>query len=127
MKQRNELRVEVSSLKESRQRLAEHITEFEHRVEQTPSREQDVMILMRDYENMQKNYQALLDKRLGAHIAENLEKRQKGEQFRVLDPANLPQKLDKPDRLLIMLWGLLGGCGLGLVLAFGLRSRESDV
>lgn len=120
MKQRNELRVEVSSVKERRGRLAEHIREFEHRVEQTPSREQDVMILMRDYANMQKNYQSLLDKRLNAHVAENLEKRQKGEQFRVLDPANLPQTLDKPNRLLIMVLGLLGGCGLGVALAIGL-------
>jgi capsular exopolysaccharide synthesis family protein len=69
---------------------------------------------------MQKNYQALLDKRLNAHVAENLEKRQKGEQFRVLDPANLPQTLDKPNRLLIMVLGLLGGCGLGAGLAIGL-------
>jgi succinoglycan biosynthesis transport protein ExoP len=120
MKRRNELRVEVSSVKDRRQRLAEHIKEFEHRVEQTPSREQDVMILMRDYENMQKNYQALLDKRLNAQIAQNLEKRQKGEQFRVLDPANLPQTLDKPNRLLIIVLGLLGGCGLGVGLAIGL-------
>jgi len=120
IKQRNELRVEVSSVKDRRLRLAENLKQFEYRVEQTPSREQDVMILMRDYENMQKNYQALLDKRLNAHVAENLEKRQKGEQFRVLDPANLPQTLDKPNRLLIMVLGLLGGCGLGVGLAIGL-------
>ena len=120
IKQRNELYVEVSSIKDRRRRLAEHIREFEHRVEQTPSREQDVMILMRDYANRQKNYQALLDKRLNAHVAENLEKRQQGEQFRVLDPANLPQTLDKPNRLLIMALGLLGGCGLGIGLAIGL-------
>ncbi|MDZ4854928.1 MAG: AAA family ATPase [Nitrospirota bacterium] len=120
IKQRNELYVEVSSVKDRRRRLAEHIREFEHRVEQTPSREQDVMILMRDYENRQKNYQALLDKRLNANVAENLEKRQKGEQFRVLDPANLPQTLDKPNRLLIMVLGLLGGCGLGAGLTIGL-------
>lgn len=120
IKQRNELRVELSSVKERRRRLAEHLKEFEYRVEQTPSREQDMMILKRDYENMQKNYQALLDKRLNAHVAENLEKRQKGEQFRVLDPANLPQTLDKPNRLLIMALGLLGGCGLGAGLAIGL-------
>ncbi|TKB95120.1 MAG: hypothetical protein E8D41_02050 [Nitrospira sp.] len=120
LKQRNELRVELSSVKDRRRRLAEHLKEFEYRVEQTPSREQDMMILKRDYENMQKNYQALLDKRLNAHVAENLEKRQKGEQFRILDPANLPQKLDTPNRLLIMALGLLGGCGLGVGLAIGL-------
>jgi capsular exopolysaccharide synthesis family protein len=120
VKQRNELRAEVSALKERRGRLVERIREFEHRVEQTPSREQEVMILVRDYDNMQKNYQALLDKLLNAHVAENLEKRQKGEQFRVLDPANLPNKPEKPNRLLIMMLGLLGGCGLGVGLAIGL-------
>lgn len=120
VKQRNDLRTEVSSVKERRLRLVEHIRDLEHRVEQTPSREQEVMILVRDYQNMQKNYQALLDKRLNAHVAENLEKRQKGQQFRVLDPANLPKKLDSPKRLLIMIAGLIGGCGLGLGLAIGL-------
>ena len=79
------------------------------------------MILVRDYENMQKNYHALLDKRLNVNVAVNLEKRQKGEQFRILDPANLPEKLDSPNRLLIMALGLLGGCGLGVGLAIGLE------
>src|SRR5262245_57829736 len=119
-RQRNELRLEVVSVKERRRKLSEHIREFENRVEQTPSREQELMILVRDYKNMQSNYQALLDKRLNAHVAENLEKRQKGEQFRVLDPANLPMKPEKPNRLLIMLLGLLGGCGAGVGLAIGL-------
>ncbi len=119
-KQRNELRADLASIKERRQRLLEQIKQFEQRVEQTPAREQEVMILLRDYENMQKNYQALLDKRLNAHVAVNLEKRQKGEQFRVLDPANLPQRLDSPNRLLIMVLGLLGGTGLGVGAALGL-------
>ena len=132
-KQRNDLRSEVSSIRERRLRLIEHIKEVERRVEQTPSREQEVMILVRDYENMQKNYQALLDKRLNAHVAVNLEKRQKGEQFRVLDPANLPQKLDSPNRLLIMIVGLVGGCGLGVGLTVVLEQlnptfrRREDV
>ncbi len=121
MKQRNELRAEVSSIKERRSRLLEQIKESERRVAQTPSREQEVMILVRDYENMQKNYQALLDKRLNAHVASNLENQQKTEQFRVLDPANLPRKRESPNRLLIMVLGVVGGCGLGVGLAVGLE------
>ena len=113
-RQRDESRTDVYSLKERRQRLAEQITEFENRVEQTPAREQELMILVRDYQNRQKNYQSLLDKRLNAHVAENLEKRQKGEQFRILDPANLPENPEKPNRLYIMLLGLAAGCGLGV-------------
>ncbi|MGC4097206.1 MAG: AAA family ATPase [Nitrospira sp.] len=121
VKQRNELRAEVASIRERRLRLVEQIKEFEQRVEQTPAREQEVMILVRDYENRQKNYQSLLDKRLNAHVAGNLEKRQKGEQFRVLDPANLPQRPDSPKRLVIMIAGIIGGCGLGVGLAVGLE------
>lgn len=120
-RQRNDLLTETSSLKARHVRLMELIKQTERRVEQTPEREQELMTLVRDYENMQKNYQALLDKRLNAHVAANLEKRQKGEQFRILDPANLPEKLDSPNRLLIMMLGLLGGGGLGVGVALGLE------
>ena len=68
--------------------------------------------------NMQANYRSLLDKKLNARIAENLEKRQKGEQFRILDPANLPRTPEKPNRRRIMLVGLVLGCGLGFGIAF---------
>jgi polysaccharide biosynthesis transport protein len=120
VRQQNDLVTDVSSLKARRTRILESIKEKERRVEQTPVREQELMILVRDYENMQKNYQALLDKRLNAHVAVNLEKRQKGEQFRILDPANLPEKLDSPNRILIMLLGLLGGGVIGVGGALGL-------
>lgn len=119
--QRNDLRNDLSSLNNRRERLLGNIKDTERRVEQTPAREQELMILVRDYENMQKNYHALLEKRLNANVAVNLERRQKGEQFRVLDPANLPEKPDSPNRLLIMAAGLLGGAGLGVGLAFGLE------
>jgi capsular exopolysaccharide synthesis family protein len=58
----------------------------------------------------------LLEKHLNAKISENLEKKQKGEQFRVVDPANIPQKPYKPDRRKIILLGVLlsGGAGIGV-------------
>lgn len=118
--QRNDLVTEISSLNSRRERLSQLIKETERRVEQTPAREQELSILVRDYENRQKNYQTLLEKQLNAHVAVNLEKRQKGEQFRILDPANLPEKLESPNRPLIMALGLLGGLGVGIVLVFGL-------
>ena len=88
--------------------------DFEGRVERSPAREQELMILLRDYENLGENYRSLLDKKLNARVAENLEKRQKGEQFRIIDPANLPEKPEKPDIFRIMLMGLAIGCGLGV-------------
>ncbi|MDF0673231.1 MAG: AAA family ATPase [Nitrospira sp.] len=120
LKQQNDLRADLSAIRDRRTRLVEQIKDTDRRVELIPSREQELMILVRDYENRKKNYQALLDKRLNARVAENLEKRQQGEQFRVLDEANLPQKPEKPNRLVIMILGLVGGCGLGVGLAIGL-------
>jgi hypothetical protein len=54
--------------------------------------------LTRDYENLKASYDDLLKKKLDADVSQNLEKRQKGEQFQILDPANLPQEPFTPDR-----------------------------
>ena len=113
-KQRDEIKSDISSLKERHVRLTSQMKDFEGRVERSPAREQELMILLRDYENLGENYRSLLDKKLNARVAENLEKRQKGEQFRIIDPANLPEKPEKPDIFKIMLIGLAIGCGLGV-------------
>jgi len=118
--QMDESRLDITNLKAKESRIIREMKGIEGRVEQTPAREQQLMILTRDYDNMQKNYQTLLDKRLNARVAESLEKSQQGEQIRVLDPANLPQKPEKPNRMLIMFLGLMGGGGLGVSLALGI-------
>jgi polysaccharide chain length determinant protein (PEP-CTERM system associated) len=121
VKQREEAKLEIASLKERLARIREQVKEYEARVEKAPSREQELMILERDYANLKENYRVLLDKKLNARLSENLERRQKGERFRIIDPANLPSKPEKPDRVKIMLLGLLAGCSLGVGSAVGLE------
>jgi hypothetical protein len=53
-----------------------------------------------------------------ARVAENLEKRQKAEQFMVLDPARLPTKPWKPNRPLLLIMGLSLGLAVGGGLVF---------
>jgi polysaccharide chain length determinant protein (PEP-CTERM system associated) len=130
-RQREESKLEIASLKERLLRIKDQMKEYEARVEKAPAREQELMILNRDYGNLKENYRSLLDKKLNARLSENLEKRQKGEQFRILDPANLPQKPETPDRLKIMLLALALGCGLGVGGGVALESfrpvfRRSD-
>ncbi len=91
---------------------------FEGRVEKTPLREQEMTVLLRDYENIKLNYESLLSKRLSARLSENLEKKQKGEQFRILDSANLPEKPVHPDPIRFGVGGPLIGLALGVGLAF---------
>ena len=107
---------EIGALREKQKRINGLIKEYERRVEASPTNEEKLSSLTRDYEISQKNYEALLGKKLDAKISENLEKRQKGEQFRILDPANLPEKPYKPDRFKIILLGILasGGASFGL-------------
>jgi capsular polysaccharide biosynthesis protein len=59
-------------------------------------------------------------------MATQLERDQQGEQFRVLDPANLPDKPSFPNRPLFALGGLGGGLGLGLALALLMEMRDSS-
>ncbi|MDC4205439.1 MAG: Wzz/FepE/Etk N-terminal domain-containing protein [Candidatus Manganitrophus sp.] len=121
------IEVELNTLTEREIGLQRQIQLYERRVESVPAREQELAVLERDYENTKKNYESLLDKKLNAQISENLEKRQKGEQFRILDPANLPERPFKPVPLQIGLMGIAGGLGLGVALAFIREKLDSSI
>ena len=112
-----ELKKERATLKVQLGRITKSMREYEGRIERTPSREQEMLTLQRDYGNMRKNYQQIDQKRINARISENLDKRQKSERFRILDPANLPTKPEGFPREVIALGGFGGGLGLGLGLA----------
>ncbi|MBI5235096.1 MAG: hypothetical protein HY886_02475 [Deltaproteobacteria bacterium] len=111
---------DIMSLKTREAKLRQQIKAYEARVETAPANEQRLADIKRDYSISLQNYQSLLEKKLGARLAENLEKRQKGEKFRVIDPANLPQRPYKPDRVSITFTGLAAGgvVGAGLALLF---------
>lgn len=108
---------DITSLKTREAKLRQQIKAYEARVEITPANEQRLADIKRDYNISFQNYQSLLEKKLSARLAENLEKRQKGEKFRVIDPANLPQRPYKPDRAKITFMGLAAGVGVGAGLA----------
>lgn len=122
-KELNDSEVGIVRLTEQQTRLIAQTKLYEQRVERSPERQQELAVLQRDYENTKKNYQALLEKQLNARISANLEKRQKGEAFRILDPANLPTSPESPDVTKIMLTGLMLGCGLGFGSAFLLEQK----
>jgi capsular polysaccharide biosynthesis protein len=59
-------------------------------------------------------------------MAENLERKQQGEQFKILDPARLPEKPIRPDRDKILLMGLLIGLVAGLGMAWFRESMDQS-
>ena len=122
MSPRMEVESQVKSNKleiENRQRairdLQKQVDQYQGRLNMTPVREQQLAALTRDYEQSRKNYEELLAKRDQSERATNLEKRQQGEQFQVLDAPNVPQKPYSPNRLKLDLIGLVVGLVLGII------------
>jgi polysaccharide chain length determinant protein (PEP-CTERM system associated) len=99
---------------------------YQQRVEMAPTRESELVELTRDYTTLQSMYTSLLAKREDAKISANLERRQVGEQFKLLDPARLPEKPFSPDRQRINIFGLFGGLALGIGLVALLEYRDSS-
>jgi succinoglycan biosynthesis transport protein ExoP len=121
MKERNELKSEMDFFKEKQGNTVRQIKELEAHVQRIPAVEQRLTILVRDYENLQKGYQSLLDKRTNARILENYESRQFGEQYRVIEPANLPNGEEPPALIHFLLGGFVLGCAVGLGGAIGVE------
>ena len=69
---------------------SDSVSEYQRRIESIPGLESEWVSLSRDYETQQTAYKQLLAKSEESKVAVDLERRQIGEQFRVLDPARVP-------------------------------------
>ncbi|HEY8432360.1 MAG TPA: GNVR domain-containing protein, partial [Sandaracinaceae bacterium] len=118
---------EIEYLRATQREILANIEEVQRKVESVPKLEQQLADLTRDYNNTQASYQALLSKKLEAEMAEELERRQKSEQFRVLDPAVLPQTPYRPNRARILAFGLVAALGVGAGSALGLEVLKGAV
>lgn len=116
--------LEIASLKRERVELQKSVAETQRKVERAPRREQELVALTRDYDNLKASYDDILKKRLEANISQNLVKRQKGEQFQILDPPNLPGAPFMPDRRKVLGMAFLGALALGVGTAFLLEMAD---
>jgi protein tyrosine kinase modulator len=98
-------------------RLRGVLAMYQARIEAAPAREAELAALTRDYETLQQTYRGLLIKKEESQISANLERRQIGEQFKVLDPARMPEQPASPDRPRLYLMFVLIALGVGIGLA----------
>ena len=125
--QRNAAAREIAALKDEIPALQEQIDFYQRRVENAPKLEQELLSLNRDYDNIQKTYESLLSRKQEAAVAANMERQQKGEQFRILDPARLPDRPQSPDMRKLFLMVVAVGFGLGCGLIFALDYIDGSV
>jgi len=118
---------EIAGRKAQQQRLTQQISQYQGRVASAPMVEEEGKSLMRDYQTAYAFYNDLLAKKTQSEMATDMERRQQGENFRVMDPANLPEKPSFPDRVLFTAGGAAAGLGLGFGLAFLMELRDKSL
>jgi len=110
--------LEIQNYQQREKTLESEISTYQSRLNMTPTTEQQMAEISRGYEESKSNYNSLLQKQMQSQLATSLEQRQQGEQFRVLDPASLPEKPSAPNHFLVSLGGLMAGLAIG----FGLTA-----
>ena len=112
-KRQDEVLIEIQTLKADIQSITNQIQIYQKRVEDTPKREQELLSIKRDYQNIMASYNSLLGRKLEAELAVNMEKKQKGEQFRIIDSARLPEKPVSPNMKKLFAIFVVIGIGIG--------------
>ena len=110
-----------------RRRLMQTIADLQARIDAAPAHEAEFATLSRDYDTLQKLYANLLTKAEEAKIAASLEHGQVDQQFRLIDPARVPERPFRPNRLRLLAFGLLGSLAFALLVGCVLEARDASV
>jgi polysaccharide chain length determinant protein (PEP-CTERM system associated) len=109
----------AASARTELERLQAQLKDVEARMAETPKVAEQLAAYEREYQHLFDSYQQYSNKRLEAGVAADMERRQKGEKFRVLEAAIPMPQAASPNRPVILVigavLGLLAGAGLGLL------------
>jgi Uncharacterized protein involved in exopolysaccharide biosynthesis len=98
---------------------------YQDRISSSPLVQEEYKNITRDYQTAQAFYDELLKKMNQSKMATDLERRQQGEQFSVMDQPNLPDGPFFPRRGVFVGAGLAGGLILGIMLVAWREYRDT--
>jgi uncharacterized protein involved in exopolysaccharide biosynthesis len=116
--------MEIDKTQKNLTQLEQKYDDYQDRVESTPQVEQEYRTLQRDYANAQAKYQETMHRLLAAREAKGLEESRMAEKFTIVDPPVMPEKPDRPNRLAILLVGMVLSVGSGV--GFGSIAEFTD-
>lgn len=122
--QLNQIEQTVREKTQEQHGLQEEIKRYQQRIQASPVIEQEYKDLTRDHDSASKLYNDLLAKRAESAMSGDIERRQEGERFRVLEPANLPTSPSFPNKLLFTGGGFGGSLILGICLVLLLETSD---
>jgi polysaccharide chain length determinant protein (PEP-CTERM system associated) len=117
----------IAEKTKEQEQIKQQIKTYENRVQSSPGVEQQYKELTRGYQTASESYAELQKKVSDSAMATDLERKQQGEQFRVLDPANLPEQPSYPNRPLFALGGFAGGLALGIGITLFVELQNSSM
>ena len=98
---------QIEALRSERETLRNRLAQLDMRVSQTPEVEREYLELARDMDSSRASFRELRDKQTKAQIAEQLERGRKAERFTLIEPPIFPEKPYRPNRVVIVIMGLL--------------------
>jgi uncharacterized protein involved in exopolysaccharide biosynthesis len=114
--QLEELNRQMKRNQDALAKTRETAVEYLRRAEAAGARQTEMTSLTRDYNTISQLYTGLLAQKEQSSIAANMERREIGETFKLVDPARVPSRPFSPNRGRLNLMGI----GFGLALGFGL-------
>ncbi|HDL08020.1 MAG TPA: hypothetical protein ENG35_04695 [Desulfobacteraceae bacterium] len=106
--------IAIKSLMIEKSRIQNKLKDYQRKIENAPIVEREYNDLTRDYETAKGKYKDINNKLMEARIARGMEVSQRGERFTIIEPAYLPQKPYKPNRMAIMLLGFVLAAAVSL-------------
>ena len=122
--QQNRAELRASAANTEVERLEETVVELEERLAKTPAVAEQLDALQREYDQHYASYQDFSTRLQQASVQADLERRQLGERFRILEPAERPRAPSSPNRILLLILGTILGISLGG--GIGLIAEVSD-
>jgi uncharacterized protein involved in exopolysaccharide biosynthesis len=118
---------EINALREERAKTLVKLDDYQKRLESMPFIDEEYNALTLDFANTKQKFHEVANKLHSARIAREMDMSESGARFRIDSPARLPEKPVEPNRLLIILMGIVLGLGCGTLLAALAEGLDSSV
>ena len=117
----------LEALRKTRVDVKRRLHGYATRLERAPEIEPEYLVLTRDRDTSGQKYQEIRSRLLEAKVSEGLEVQRKGERFSLIDPPSLPEKPFKPNRLAIVLLGVMLAVGSSISSAALVESLDRSI
>jgi polysaccharide biosynthesis transport protein len=121
------IKSEIAKREKEKQEIVQQIKIYQSRLKLAPSLEQELSTLLRDENVLKTRFDSLQKQKISTQMATSAESDNKNGTYRIIDEANYPMLPQSPNRLRLLLIGMVAGLMLGLGAAFGRELIDTTI